>query len=1247
MSSVGTSLSNNLQALASRTRAVELSQVNSELYARVDSQMLEAISEKRARRGVEAANQNPLVFSVPISKGLRQALPQLFPGLSHVFLNFSSPIASDLEALRQGMTQSIFSAARGHGTIVHVGGMPYMHAPYGRSVHCEYVESTLVAVKAAVVADAIFESMYKEAVALQDLLGPGAFPMALYASTVSGEGKHRCVGPETCTVRANYIVFDLVASPMSQEQVVCAMVQHRCEAAEGFFLFEEQSYHGSAGVVPATEVRASYHAGQIFYDSHYGRPYFPPVFRDDLHAWVSRAIFYVGGICAMVELHEEIGAFRRFSIELLPRAMVPADTRIFHRQWTRSEVDSSGRPVEYYILRSPELRSVGHNPRDLRSYVVSRCKLRKDTFEDCLASALAVERTQMTHAFVRKKLSNLNNRFVVKGTTVEVNVPLEPQVIAIASKVIYLVAYEARRDSTQALAAYAANLDVRSLMANDNLTARVSRAMWAVISNAQSTVPERMFGGVHDFLDGVIDRRSVPTAVAVDPVALYIDHQTYVRDAIKTGWFGAGSASVMLGWPGARLYSVLVARGSDPSLSASVREPDAWMDQPWPEKDGAIGLDFIDASSPGVTEHDASSSSTSSHDPGEAEDSVRGMEPDDTEVIPSRNVSPPASPVSTVFSRVSVLPTSPALAGNYSHYAGALQMGVSRGSYFPRTEEVSVAETVLMDDITRYEEFSQRMRGRVTDAPGDGVESPVVRRELIPIEDIDNRFEKYGFAPDSAFLTTIVDEYRKVYPKVVDQYVHDDQALAATSLLEVGMEVAYYRAPIEEIAPAPRQVYLSRLPGPARSDMQSASRNVFSGFLKRNADPAMPKISQSETLIDDMVDAFKEKMCRPDVDAIIAQYRDQPVSHTLPNVSEWLRKCSPEKLARVDKFLEETDTLVNEFRLDQHNLMPKGKGKPPLDPKSSEKVAKLQTIVFHDTHVNAFWSVLFMDLSTRFESLLDERRVQVGLRGDPSRVQEFLTAVYPYGDASVRHVQTDISEYDKSQEDRAMAIESRILDMCGFSAKDIDNWFFGQRRKTVKSLSLGIKAIIYFQRSSGIATTALGNVILNMVSAAYLFPKPLCATYRGDDGYAVYAGQTWDENRVAARYAEVVNLTVKQIEQSNMNRIPYFCSAFIVIDDLNRRVYSLPDPIRAVESFSRPLPSDEPKFRERFESAKDRATQWKVSFPIHEYTRMVRVWYNCPDLDVVGLTNALATACSGENAFRTLYDDHISIINTI
>jgi len=277
---------------------------------------------------------------------------------------------------------------------------------------------------------------------------------------------------------------------------------------------------------------------------------------------------------------------------------------------------------------------------------------------------------------------------------------------------------------------------------------------------------------------------------------------------------------------------------------------------------------------------------------------------------------------------------------------------------------------------------------------------------------------------------------------------------------------------------------------------------------------------------------------------------------------------------------------------------------------------------------------MFRMITRRFLSLL-KPNVLVNLLKDLEGVKDHVQANHVWG-LPVKYLENDFSKYDKSQSEFAFGLEAYAFQRLGLNQAMLDKWSKGHIHCKIRVIALGISLDVMYQRKSGDATTALGNVILNVLSVTYAYrgTTVVWAVYMGDDSL-VCAKKIVGEEKAVQVMSEIFNLQAKFF----ITEAPYFASTFFLLNEYERRVTLIPDPIKRIEKFSMAISADEPMFEERYESAKTTLAVYKNKLNTTGLERALVSRYDITNNEVrVGaVVDALATAIHSFDNFRAMW----------
>lgn len=1181
----------NIVARLSAARVTELGVPGSAFFNKLDAALAGKLQQRAVANSVGHARKECMLLVDAASSEMLSVIDDLFPKYSRVMYPLYTTFASDIEALRAAVYTALFDDILVDGEIIHVGGFQDTHVVHGRHIHCEQVIHGPMEYHRAIRRHSVREQLFRNATAVKIAMGDkGKLPWEMSEQVT--DWAHNCPKPASCTRKAEYMVFDVNVIPLSQQQVCASMVQHSCELAQALLLVEDNSLLGGAGYVSCTKVRAEYNSSdkKIHYSSDQGGvPEFPPIAKAVLMEWLTTTVRHAYGSTFYFEIVQHYGPFVKVQITRVAGTL-PAT--ITHRLWDLNAARETG-PVR--VVAVPKLRSLSSDPDDVLSYVTAKAVVSEKLYHAVHDYALTLGPNEFKRANIRRKLNEMNNRVIVKGTAVEIVEPLHPETAELVATELYIKAYIERFDTSQTYKTLTARMT--SVRKNASIGSNpLARAIGSAMFKFQAWWADSVTDGLRGFLDGVIQDRSMMLEVCSELQREYTVHTTLVRGA----WFDWWPEWAVPDCGG--YWQVFIRkvyhRGEDTSDTSSAR----------------------DSGGGGGCRPPGGGGGGKAPDPGGG---------DDDDSLP---------PYPDSESHVKVDPAQ-------------LPVVLYHARDYPQAAVVP-DDTANDDDVERAVVRGSAAVSRVmdecyvrADVGPDGQTVAVNPQRVEVIIDLDDH-EQHGraMAPVSDFLQVICDQYQATFPSVAAADMSADYELAAYGQMAYTMNVPFLRLPADNIVGQMRMVYKSKLNGPNRPNAPSETRNLLTGVVKRNADPNVIKLPQPYSISHTMWETFLARRCKPEAKEMLAAYQAQPITVALPNVARWAVRVGADKVEKVVKLFEDHHEMMTEYLLNEFLLQFKGKVKPTLSRNAHATFAKFQTIMHYTTEVNMFWSAMFSDLTARYNALLLPN-IHIGVRGNDLDKRDHIRIHHPWGDPDLVYVQLDMSEYDKSQDIRAREFFDIMHRSLGMSEEYTDLWSAGQKDNVARSMALGMKLIVPLQMKSGIGTTLWGNTAYSQAIAAWLMPKVVYELGQGDDLYDVLAPEDFDPVSLADKAAAVFNMPLKLISQKVMPmRTGYFCGKFVVYDNMRKEVFFLPDPIKAVESLSRPITEDEAKFDEMYQSFKDRIVAWKSDFPVATFDHMVSRWYEAPDLRVTYMVDALISAGKDKETFRSLWEDCLTAV---
>jgi len=1160
----------SLIARVSAARVTEVGLPGSEIFTKLDSALAEKLQKRAVVNSIDHARKDSMLLVDAAGSDMLSIIDDLFPKYTRVMYTLYTTFASDIEALRAAVYTALFDEILTDGEIIHVGGFQDTHAVHGRHVHCEQVIDGPMEYHRAIRRHSVKEQLFRNAGSVKTLMGnKDKLPWAMLSQLADPD--HNCRNPQTCTRQAGYMVFDINVIPLSQMQVCASMEQHSCALAQVLLLVEDNSMLGTAGYITGSKIRAEYRERDrcIHYSSDAGGvPEFPPISKAVLMEWLTTMARHAYGSTFYFEIVQHYGPFVKIQVTRVPGVW---PVKVTHRLWDMNAARGSSK---VRVVNVPRLRSLSADPEDSTNYTVSSVVVPEKLYHSVHDYALTLSQNDFRRANIRRKLNEMNNRVIVKGTAVEIVEPLHPDVAEVVATELYIKAYVERFDTSQTFKMLTTRMasEVGGARSRSNLVAKaIGRASYEVQEWWADSVTDHL----RRFLDSVIADRSLLLTVSSEVLSGYSDHATCLKPGFKDSWLYKAFA-------GCGGYFQVLIRDRGPKLSRV--DTDTTQASDLPEGDDPTGPSSPCGNAPAAEASDPPVTSYHSRDyPHATQVPDDELDNEDAELAVVRH----AENVNVVL--------------NQCHIRADTGPDGQRALLYAKKVEVVVG----LDDFEQH----SRAASSVTD-----------------------------------YIAVICDQYQATFPTVAAADMSADYEIAAYGSMAYTINVPFLRMPLDNVVGSMRAVYKSKLNGPNRPNAPSETRNLLTGVVKRNADPNVIKRPQEVAIARAIWENFLDKRCKPEARQLLAAYKSEPIHVSMPNVARWAIRVGADKVAKVVKLFEEHHEMMTEYALNEFLLQFKGKVKPTLSRNAHATFAKFQTIMHYTTEVNMFWSAMFSDLTARYTALLSPH-VHVGVRGNDIDKRDHIRLHHPWGDQRLIYVQLDMSEYDKSQELRARQFFDIMHYELGMSEEYVNMWSAGQCDNVARSMALGMKLIVPLQMKSGIGTTLWGNTAYSQAIAAWLMPNVVYELGQGDDLYDVITESDFEAASLADKAAAVFNMPLKLICQRLMPmRTGYFCGKFVVYDNMRKEVFMLPDPIKAVESLSRPITEDEAKFDEMYTSFVDRMTAWKADFPTATFDHMVSRWYEAPDLRATYLIDALLTAGTSKETFRTLWEELLSLV---
>jgi len=561
-------------------------------------------------------------------------------------------------------------------------------------------------------------------------------------------------------------------------------------------------------------------------------------------------------------------------------------------------------------------------------------------------------------------------------------------------------------------------------------------------------------------------------------------------------------------------------------------------------------------------------------------------------------------------------------------------VGASSEASFPVTEATLAFAGRAYDPMVADTYSKVRSLNEVDEAPAGREQIDVlIAKRIDELERVD-----YSVDPDPVW--TLNRFYEEVIPGVALQNLEYDTASISYDSQDRVLAAPYLKLPLNfGDGPKPRAYYHSKLRALNVPKRQNTMQELLSSVASRNLNAPQVSLPQDEdAAIREIWANFLNMACIPGAEDKLRSYAADPVGITGEAFRDWAGQSTPDKLAAVRRELEVNSRSLAEMDVGDYMIMLKADAKPTLSTKPLVNRTEPQVIVYHDKYTSAMYSCMVRVLSRRFLSLL-KPEFHVNLLKDTSDMERFLQGVHPFGE-SLQYLENDFSKYDKSQGRFVFKLEEFVFRKLGLNEEFLQKWVDGHVECSLRAVALGLSLKVFYQRKSGDATTAFGNVLLNVlsVSHAYRGSSVAWALFMGDDSLVACRKIAGREEGVQL-LAEVFNLGAKNY----ITNSPYFASNFVVVDEVNRRIRLVGDPLKRVERWSGMIAAEDPQWRERWVSAKDSMKSYLSCAKVVGLEHRVAERYAVEPAAVAGVADAIATVIGDEKKFRAIWEEEFQL----
>jgi len=502
--------------------------------------------------------------------------------------------------------------------------------------------------------------------------------------------------------------------------------------------------------------------------------------------------------------------------------------------------------------------------------------------------------------------------------------------------------------------------------------------------------------------------------------------------------------------------------------------------------------------------------------------------------------------------------------------------------------------------------------------------------------------EKYEIVDD--FVAVLNEAHEAIFPGMAEQEFQQDAVSLAVDPQEREMDATFLQFPVvQDRLPPVREVYKSKLKTYNVEKRTQTLSETLSALTARNLSaPNISMVQNEGAMVLEVWNNFLDMACVPDARGRIEAWREDVTVLESESFLEWTKKAKPDTLVAMRKEMEAMGKAFEEYDVGQYLAMLKSDAKPPLSDKPIHEQIAPQVIVYHEKVLSAFYSSIFRVIARRFMSLLRPEWLAT-LRKDVKDVAAFIAANHPWGEEGLKYLENDFGKFDKSQDRFVFILEAYVFEQLGFNDELLERWLRGHERCNIRALSLGLVLHVEWQRKSGDATTALGNVILNMLSVCYAYRGTVVrwAVFMGDDS-VVCSSCVVASRESLDSLAQVFNLSAKFF----VNNYVYFASHFYLLDCESQQVYAVPDGVKRAQRWAVSVSVKDPRWDEKFVSNRDACRIYLHSDKLVGLTEAVRTRYGVSqNVDLDTFHAAVATVISSRDRMRSVWEERVTLIN--
>nr|QOX06054.1 RNA-dependent RNA polymerase [Lentinula edodes tobamo-like virus 1] len=372
--------------------------------------------------------------------------------------------------------------------------------------------------------------------------------------------------------------------------------------------------------------------------------------------------------------------------------------------------------------------------------------------------------------------------------------------------------------------------------------------------------------------------------------------------------------------------------------------------------------------------------------------------------------------------------------------------------------------------------------------------------------------------------------------------------------------------------------------------------------------------------------------------------RSHPKRPTLESVNWWLgaQTANTRRVLETANFELREDTELDRYEI----ILKKGGPKPKDDNSARHKWIQPQVVIFSKKEYNAAFGPVTKEL---FDDFVASCKPNVFVYKSKSleELERDLTPFAPLDELDdadkYEYIENDFSDYDRSQDALALAIERWVDYYCGFDGEYCDAWFNAHVFTNNRNHVTGLSAFLLYQRKSGDVSTSYGNTVVGMVVVAwgYKLPSFVFCIFLGDDSIFKVRKNSYDRTALIAgpkKISDTSNLEAK----INVYRYGYMCGFTLV--GLDGVMHLVSDPTRRVSKLGRWDINDEKMFKENHTSLGDTLRHYDNEAVLDRAAIALAPRFKNGSVDTLRLMmRGLTTLKGSYKAYRALYDDEMSV----